>query len=302
MRRGERILLILWEATGKSRKLRIAQTWIPWLKMAGLLFVGLGIGFLGRWIYLEQKYRELRLLEQRVRELEALRDELQRAYEAEKALRARLEALQQQLEGAGLGGGEPGEMPFPEEWSRPENTRYLLQEWQSRWDELWLSLDSVEAEVAYRERLLKIIPSIPPLEGKWWISSRYGWRRSPISGRREFHRGVDMGGEWGANILATADGRVLAAGWYGGYGKRVVLEHESGYRTVYAHMSRIYVRKGQRVRKGQPIGRIGSTGRSTGMHLHYEVWYDGKPRNPKPFFALGLTNVRQYAPQEARPG
>jgi len=122
-----------------------------------------------------------------------------------------------------------------------------------------------------------------------YISSPFGWRRHPIFGSRRFHSGVDIAGPNGSPIKASNSGKVIHAGWYGGYGKVVILNHGiltdgaySGKKvsTLYAHMSRIEVKVGNYIKKGQVVGYEGSTGYSTGPHLHFEVRIDGKPANP----------------------
>lgn len=112
------------------------------------------------------------------------------------------------------------------------------------------------------------------------ITSRFGWRTHPIYGDRRFHAGVDIGGGAGAPILAPQDGVVISAGPGGGYGLLTVVSHGGGITTAFAHQSAILVREGQVVRKGELIGRIGSTGNVTGPHLHFEVRDDGSPVDP----------------------
>ncbi|MEE9435013.1 MAG: M23 family metallopeptidase [Sphingorhabdus sp.] len=112
------------------------------------------------------------------------------------------------------------------------------------------------------------------------MTSRYGMRRHPILGYRRMHSGLDFGARRGSPIYAVTDGTVRYAGRKGGYGKFVELKHGGGLGTGYAHMSRIAVRSGQRVRRGQIIGYVGSTGLSTGPHLHYELYRNGRPVNP----------------------
>ena len=129
-----------------------------------------------------------------------------------------------------------------------------------------------------RERMLASTPSIMPVRG--WFSDGYGWRKNPVSGNREFHKGVDIVAPSGAVIRATADGVVTASGRVGGYGKKVDLYHGFGYKTRYGHMSEVFVKPGQKVRRGDALGRVGSTGRSTGPHLHYEVFKEGRRVNP----------------------
>lgn len=113
------------------------------------------------------------------------------------------------------------------------------------------------------------------------ISSNYGLRMHPILGYSRMHRGVDFRAAHGTPIVAATDGRVTLAGWNGGYGRTVRINHAGGLTTLYAHMSRITVNNGQQVRRGQVIGHVGSTGLSTGPHLHYELYRNGQHINPR---------------------
>jgi murein DD-endopeptidase MepM/ murein hydrolase activator NlpD len=119
-----------------------------------------------------------------------------------------------------------------------------------------------------------------PLRGA--ITSRFGFRRHPIFRLRQFHQGLDIAAPRGTPVAAASGGRVLFAGWYGGYGKLVVLDHGQGLSSLYGHLSVILVRPGQIVTRGQVLGRVGSTGYSTGPHLHYEIRQNGRPVNPAP--------------------
>jgi murein DD-endopeptidase MepM/ murein hydrolase activator NlpD len=112
------------------------------------------------------------------------------------------------------------------------------------------------------------------------ITSFFGNREHPRSGARQFHTGVDIAAESGRPVKATADGIVSFADWSGGSGNLVAIEHGFGFSTYYAHNRKLNVRIGQTVKRGDVIGYIGSTGNSTGPHVHYEVWKDGKPLNP----------------------
>ncbi len=125
-------------------------------------------------------------------------------------------------------------------------------------------------------------PMGSPVE-EGYTSSRFGWRRHPRTGKRDFHSGVDVAAWPGTPVRATADGVVSFAGWSGGSGKLVVIEHGFGFTTVYAHNKKIAVKVGQRVKRGDVIAYVGSTGNTTGPHVHYEVWIDKKPVNPRSY-------------------
>ncbi|MFM9934774.1 MAG: M23 family metallopeptidase [Novosphingobium sp.] len=127
------------------------------------------------------------------------------------------------------------------------------------------------------------IPSLIPVTSNRSMSSGFGMRVHPVLGGLRAHKGIDLPATTGTPIHASADGVVGKADWFGGYGLFVELEHGAGMETRYGHMSRIAVAEGQRVRKGDVIGYVGSTGRSTGSHLHYEVRIGGEAVNPIPY-------------------
>ncbi|MEH2109436.1 murein hydrolase activator EnvC family protein [Nostoc sp.] len=111
-------------------------------------------------------------------------------------------------------------------------------------------------------------------------SSPFGWRMHPILGYRRFHAGLDFAASYGSKIRAADSGTVIFAGWYGGYGRAVIIDHGKGITTLYGHTSELYVTEGQTVERGQAIGAVGSTGFSTGPHLHFEVRRNGTPVDP----------------------
>ncbi len=148
-----------------------------------------------------------------------------------------------------------------------------FQQLFAKWDEL---------DRAASPALRVSVPSRMPLDNAR-LSSDYGMRTHPVLGGLRSHKGVDLSAPTGTPIYATADGYVSKAEWFSSYGKYVSIEHGANLQTRFAHMSRIAVDAGTRVKKGQLIGYVGSTGRSTGPHLHYEVRIDGKAVNPVPY-------------------
>jgi murein DD-endopeptidase MepM/ murein hydrolase activator NlpD len=139
-------------------------------------------------------------------------------------------------------------------------------------------LDSVRDSVERRHALASATPSIWPVAG--WLTSYYGSRRDPFNEESAFHPGLDISADYGAPVLATGEATVTAASWNGAYGNMIVLDHGFGITTKYGHLSRIAVREDQHVKRGDVIGYVGSTGRSTGAHLHYEIWMNGRLTNP----------------------
>ncbi len=133
---------------------------------------------------------------------------------------------------------------------------------------------------------LNYIPLKSPMD-YYYISSKYGYRKDPITKKKRFHPGIDLAGTWHEDVLAPADGTVFFAGTNGGYGKMVKIKHKFGIVTTYGHLQKILVRKGQKVTIGNRIGKMGTTGRSTGQHLHYEIWVNQKHVDPFIFIKEG---------------
>lgn len=154
------------------------------------------------------------------------------------------------------------------------------------------SFDEVVTLIQTHEERLLHIPSIQPVKDTdlKQMASGYGWRTDPIYNVQKFHEGMDFSADAGTDVFCTGNGRVVEAGWdTGGYGLNVVVDHGFGYRTRYAHMSRKAVSVGQHVTRGQKVGEVGSTGKSTGNHLHYEVWLHDQVQNPANYYFMDLT-------------
>jgi len=185
-------------------------------------------------------------------------------------------------------------------------TGKMLEENLKRVDELKLkidiqksSLDSLYKIAVVKEKKLASIPSIKPIKETALrkdvkFLSGFGTRIHPIHKLRRFHKGIDFTAPTGTNIQATGNGRVASINKEGsGYGKHVLIDHGYGYKTLYAHMHTISVKEGTIVKKGQKIGLVGSTGSSTGAHLHYEVWLNGVAINPIDYCLDGLS-AKEY--------
>lgn len=183
-----------------------------------------------------------------------------------------------------------------------KNTGELIVKNLKRIDELKLkvdiqksSLDSLYKVAVTKEAKLASVPSIKPvketsLKKEVKFLSGFGLRMHPIHKLRRFHKGIDFTAPQGTDIQATGNGKVIGVNKAGsGYGKNVIIDHGYGYKSMYAHMNTILVKEGQVVKKGQKIGVVGSTGASTGAHLHYEVWINGNAVNPIDYCLDGLT-------------
>ncbi|CAN5207177.1 M23 family metallopeptidase [soil metagenome] len=147
---------------------------------------------------------------------------------------------------------------------------------------------TTRAQVEKLNRTLALVPYRKPVVGEVEFTSGFGIRTDPFIGRPAMHTGLDFRAATGDPIRATANGRVSSAGWAGGYGRMVEIDHGNGLATRYGHMSEIHVKVGETVRIGQVIGLVGSTGRSTGSHLHYETRIDGEAVDPQKFLRAGV--------------
>jgi len=217
--------------------------------------------------------------------IDSLESGLGKLVEKEDAIRAvfGLPEVGQEIRQLGVGGREyPEPLPSGALWGED------FEEIRSDIDELYRrikfeneSLEYIYEEVTDKKQLLDHTPSIRPCEG--YLSRGFGMKPDPFTGWMQFHQGMDFAAPRGTPVHAPAHGKVVFTGWYGALGKVVKINHDHNYLTVFGHLNSIKVRKGQEVRRGQLIGGMGSTGYSTGPHLHYEVHYRGHATDPSRF-------------------
>jgi murein DD-endopeptidase MepM/ murein hydrolase activator NlpD len=146
-------------------------------------------------------------------------------------------------------------------------------------------LDNMKKDIYELFNVIKSYPLGRPMT-QTAIRSGFGYRSDPFKSTPAFHSGIDFEAKPGQPVYATADGSVEQAGWYHSYGNTVIIKHENGFETLYGHLTRVDVKEGQRVKSGDLIGNAGSTGRSTGTHLHYEIIKNGKKLNPSKYLSL----------------
>ena len=180
-------------------------------------------------------------------------------------------------------GGAPSSLPS-QDLSLGDFTRQL--------DALTRQVDDRSDKLGILESLLtidsakkRLVPTMLPIEGGWY-SSNYGWRIDPFTGQRAFHEGIDFIAETGTSIMAAAGGVVVSSEYHPQYGNMIEVEHGNGLITRYAHASKRFVKVGDVVLRGAKLGEVGSTGRATGSHLHFEVRQRGAPENPTRFLRL----------------
>ncbi|MDX1631852.1 MAG: peptidoglycan DD-metalloendopeptidase family protein [Thermoanaerobaculia bacterium] len=280
MERKNYTVILVPHARAKFRKLQVSNFQIWGIALAVLLGTVLS-GVVG-WLYFRSPVDEERLeglraenrqlrevnrgFETSVRELQSKLD----TYEERTrklAIVAGLEELDSTTE-TGIGG------PVVLDRRDPESLGLL----DAQVDHLSGQLDTIESELDERYRWISSVPSIMPTRGL--LTSGFGTRWDPITGKRALHEGLDISARRGRPVVAPADGLVVRAGRIGYLGRAVYLSHGYGLTTRFGHLSEIDVDPGDEVKRGDVIGYVGSTGRSTGSHLHYEVHRDGRPVDP----------------------
>ena len=147
------------------------------------------------------------------------------------------------------------------------------------------SYNTIFNKIKLNEKMFRHIPSIAPVKG--YIGSRYGYRTDPIDGKRRMHSGLDFPVNLNTDVVATGDGVVTKAQYDSGWGRYIKIDHGYGYETIYAHLWKINVKKGQKVKRGDKIGKSGNSGRAAGFHLHYEVHKNNKTVDPLRYFFTG---------------
>jgi len=289
--------MILPDETAKVRKYRVPRRLVRiGIVVVAMLALGLGYlvtdyfgikGMVGEMERLRLEARQQR--EQLVtfaKSIDDLQGEMSRLRQFDMKLRvmADLDGVVYPEQIMGIGGENPE--PF-----NPLEGEISFQD-KALVDGMVAGLERLKAETSIQERsfqelveyledqksLLASTPSIWPVKG--WLTSSFGYRTSPFTGRREMHKGIDVATRTGTPIIAPADGIVVFAGREGGFGNMLLVDHGYGIMTRYGHCSSVEVKKGDKVKRGDIIAKVGNTGRSTGPHLHYEVAVNGVAVNP----------------------
>jgi len=265
--------LVLPSPGASSWKLSVPKRWLVAAAGAwGLLTLWAGYTTWTHADYVSTK-AEVHVLRE---ELERSKEDIERVREADKQLRAMLQMGDKHKLIAQTGGeGGPGMAALAEFRAREAA---LLRDEARR---SLVSFSEISGFIDTQRKLFRATPQGWPTVGR--LTSTFGRRRSPIDdeGPIEFHQGLDIANAKGTLILATADGVVRKAGWARGYGQVILIRHDKRFSTLFGHTAKILVKEGQRVERGQPIALMGTTGRSTGSHLHYEVWKEGRPVDPR---------------------
>lgn len=290
-------VIIVSDATSTSREFVISSKFIKKAIIAAPILVII-FGFI-IFDYLTTSFNKekLRRLEQTVEKrdheitrykanIEDLKKDLSQMAEFEKRIKVATGltspyALQE------VGKGGPGQIKNLDNYEIPNVSQNLnnqggsLENLTQKSKTIVNSLKFVNSVINRQRVRLASTPMVWPTRG--YLTDLYGWRTHPITGKRDFHHGVDIATQLGNKVMATANGTVLVAEYRSYYGNLIVIDHGYEYATWYGHLASIAVKEGQRVKRGQVIGYVGSTGRSNAPHLHYEVRFMRKPVNPMKF-------------------
>lgn len=287
-RRGDFTVIVARLAQTPARKYTVSRKLVLSLGIALLIVFSTFVLSTLHYYHMWKKTSEYAQLKQEVSELRKENETFRLAAHQLNEKISTLEVTSKKLkiisglDREGLGGVGGPTLPAPR---LSLNNRDLIRYFKA------LDRKSVSLEMELRrlheqyttESLLRAAtPSMMPVRG--YPSDTFGQRMDPFTGKREFHPGMDISAPWGNKVIAPADGLVLFAGRWAGYGKLVTIDHRFGITTRYGHLAKVAATVGQRVKKGDIIGYVGSTGRATGPHLHYEVRLRDQPLNPLRFF------------------
>jgi len=281
-------ILIIPEGSHQVRRFRFRRGLVhAFAASLGLILLGIGVA---GWSYLsirldqgefarlknENQQQKIQLAQLKAN-LETVNQELSLLAQNDAKVRVMAQLTPSKVDGMGGVGGAPEAV-----------SQVGLSDLQRQIDEVRQQIDlrrqsqeEIQSFLNDQRSLAAAKPSGAPVKG--WLTSLFGMRNSPFSGQRKMHEGVDIAARTGTPVSVTADGIVTLAETTPGYGKLVVVDHGYGYKTYYAHNSKIFVHVGQRVTRGETISAVGNTGSSTGSHVHYEVRRNGVPINPRKF-------------------
>ena len=292
-------IVILPGPNSKVHKFSISKTLLRNAGITALLALVLSLGMFGEYFHMRGLVWELDTLRSETRQQKEQLRQFAGSIVDMKGQMARLKDLSERLSSAASAGGRKGRQILgiggSGEMSAVNLDELGKKTQKEMMEQMSQELEALKGEAAGQEQdmrkliayfenrnsVLASTPSIWPVRG--FVTSDFGYRVSPIYGTRQFHQGLDIANDVGTPVQAAANGTVSEAGYSTGYGRYVKVQHGYGMVTLYGHLSKACVRDGQRVRKGEIIGNVGNTGSSTGPHLHYEVWVNGVPTNPRKY-------------------
>lgn len=292
-------LLILPKKHSSAKKVSLSSTLVKGVSVAMMIMILTLMYFAYDYIHIRRDQQELRRLrkqtvEQR-KEIENLAAKVERFSQNLEELRqfdrkirimANLETRKDKEQLLGIGGpsGEEGRLKEKMKADDKALIEGINRELERLEGDAQLRQESFEALLGFlkeRRSLLAATPSLWPVTG--WVTSEFGRRRNPFGGDLEFHKGIDIATKYGKAVVSPADGVVTDVSTHDDIGRAIQIDHGHGISTLYAHLSKAVVRPGMTVRKGERIGYVGNSGRSTGSHLHYSVMINGVAVNPRKY-------------------
>jgi murein DD-endopeptidase MepM/ murein hydrolase activator NlpD len=286
MKQSYFIVVLAHSLHGRLRRIHVPQRVIYVVVAFALIGCFSAFGFVSSYVRMAWKVANYNDLRQEIKSLRARYDRLQKVTEEKNDQLAQLQLFASEVS---MAYGLKQKLEGPADISREGRLVPTIPESLAEYDQLRTANLSSYYHRYPRSWQVNIRPSIWPVDGR--LQSYFGKRMDPFSGEGALHRGVDISAPSGAPIRSAGDGVVLEAGVMSGYGRVVIVDHGNGYETYYAHMSRLAVVAGQEIRQGEIIGAVGSTGRATAPHLHYEVRRYGTPQNPTHY--MNQTRVAQ---------
>ena len=294
--RGRECTLMLRGNKSVFISLGLLSLMMIFIVVAGVVYVNRGYSELGRT---REVMQENALLRSKITEISSeldsmmLRLELMENWEDDIRSRENFKEIDKEVRKMGIGGLPQidGQFSLSDPQSNFEYNLLInrMNHLQSKVAFDFKSHEELHSNYQLRQDLYRSTPTIYPTFGR--ISSGYGRRKNPISGKRDFHHGIDFANKRGTPIYATADGTISKITRTAKMGRYIKIRHNFGFETVYGHLSKIEVRVGQQVQKGQIIARMGNTGESTGAHLHYEVHRYSQYRNPSKYLSQSETDI-----------
>ncbi len=284
MTRKQHTIIVVPHARARFRQFQVTSRLLWSVATAVSLSLVLGVVFGVLWIQSVRKNREVSTLAAENQDLRGRTKTLNAKLESLEKLLADFEERTRRLSVvAGLSGihdpgtgGVGGLTTMPVDSS--SHLQAVLEETSRRGVLLSGRLGAIEKKLSFQADQLALTPTLAPAVGV--LTAGFGLRSDPFTGGQEFHTGIDISSPTGGRVVAPASGTVVRIGWSSSYGRVVEIAHGFGIRTLYAHLEATRVAEGQRIRRGDLVGIVGSTGRSTGPHLHYEVQVGGRPVNP----------------------
>lgn len=283
-------LLVIPETASKTYRFNLSERMIKYTAITiGLLLLitlSLGIAFYGTRVEISgvnelkkenaQKNETIELLNEEIKQIEAQKEQITKKQSEIKKLMGIKEDAAVDIKPSIGGQGGADEKGYMKEYADVLNKVQEIKTYLGRQEQ---ELDELLAQVDNKKEYFRSIPNQWPVAGD--ITSPYGWRKSPFGGRSQsFHDGIDIANDVGTDIVASADGKVIFSGYQAVFGRTIIIDHGYGFNTKYSHNSALLVEVGDKVKKGDVIAKLGSTGRSTGPHLHFTVTKWGETQDP----------------------